>query len=264
MNTFRQMNTNTRITKARGTNKHEYTNNSSIRDYSSNPKAKICKFVPIRDKGMTLIELLVSIGIVVLLLVIGVPAYRHYSYVNDLNQAAQDVKNAILETQSYALAPEENKPQEVDITPCQITQVIVGYNCRRVCSWFSCRTVCDIPIYAPRLSCNLPIVRGKANTYSIAMGVQNLTPVSDVGYGIYLTSSSQPGQLSNQKIKELKLPNGISFIGYGVVQYSIEKNALIIYPSEGEINITLTSSKLTSNNTKIINVNRETGRVSIQ
>lgn len=59
----------------------------------------------IMQRGVTLIELLVTIAIIILLLAGGVPAYRQYGYVNDLNQAAQDVKNAILETQSFALAP---------------------------------------------------------------------------------------------------------------------------------------------------------------
>jgi prepilin-type N-terminal cleavage/methylation domain-containing protein len=60
-------------------------------------------------KGMTLIELVVTIGIVSLLLVAGIPSYNHFKDVNNLNQAADDVRSAILDTQSFAMSPEQSK-----------------------------------------------------------------------------------------------------------------------------------------------------------
>ncbi|MCL5795050.1 MAG: prepilin-type N-terminal cleavage/methylation domain-containing protein [Patescibacteria group bacterium] len=64
-------------------------------------------------KGMTLIELVVTIGIVMLLLLAGIPSYNHFANVNNLNQAADDVKSAILDTQSLALSPQENLNEAV-------------------------------------------------------------------------------------------------------------------------------------------------------
>lgn len=56
-------------------------------------------------KGFTLIELLVVIAIITLFTAVGVPAFRNYGQKRQLNQAAEQVKSAILEAKSMALAP---------------------------------------------------------------------------------------------------------------------------------------------------------------
>lgn len=63
---------------------------------------------------MTLIELVVTIGIISILLVAGIPSYNHFANVNNLNQAVEDVKSAILDTQNFALSPQSNKDPKYD------------------------------------------------------------------------------------------------------------------------------------------------------
>lgn len=181
-------------------------------------------FVPIRLSacgGLTLIELIITLSIIVLLLGAGIPAYRHYSYVNDLAQAAQDVKNAILETQSFALAPEADKNPIVSISGA------------------------DYP----------------ADSYLVNF------PLNGTEYSIYLASSVKPGEYPTNPIKSYFLPRGISFSNGEVIQYSIENQAKISYftPSTidgDETSIILISNKLTDQ--KTIEVNKETGQISIQ
>lgn len=59
-------------------------------------------------RGFTLIELLVVIAIITLFTAVGVPAFRNYGQKRQLNQAAEQVKSAILEAKSMALAPPAN------------------------------------------------------------------------------------------------------------------------------------------------------------
>lgn len=66
------------------------------------------------SKGMTLIELVVTIGIISLLLVAGIPSYNHFTNVNNLNQAVDDVKSAILDTQNFAMSPQSDKETQYD------------------------------------------------------------------------------------------------------------------------------------------------------
>ncbi|MBI4029628.1 prepilin-type N-terminal cleavage/methylation domain-containing protein, partial [Candidatus Berkelbacteria bacterium] len=56
-------------------------------------------------QSFTLIELLVVISLIALFTAVGVPAFRNYGQKRQLNQAAEQVKSAILEAKSMALAP---------------------------------------------------------------------------------------------------------------------------------------------------------------
>lgn len=55
--------------------------------------------------GFTLLELVVTVGIVGLLVAAGVPAFYAYGKQNAPRIAAQDIKNALLEAQSLARSP---------------------------------------------------------------------------------------------------------------------------------------------------------------
>ncbi len=62
------------------------------------------------SQGFTLLELLVSISIIALLIGTGIPSFRHFGRVQALEQAADQVKGAILDTRAYALGPRAEKP----------------------------------------------------------------------------------------------------------------------------------------------------------
>jgi len=62
------------------------------------------------QKGTSIMELMVTISIITLLLTAGIPAFSKYSKQNQLTQQADFLKDAIISTQNYALAPEYNIP----------------------------------------------------------------------------------------------------------------------------------------------------------
>lgn len=55
--------------------------------------------------GFTLLELVVTIGIIAVLVAIGVPAFYTYSKQNASRTSVQDIKNVLLEAQSLAKSP---------------------------------------------------------------------------------------------------------------------------------------------------------------
>src|SRR3990167_2283872 len=57
--------------------------------------------------GVTLIELLVTLTVSAILLAIFVPAFRTFEEKNNLSQAAQQMRNALLRSQGFALAPRQ-------------------------------------------------------------------------------------------------------------------------------------------------------------
>lgn len=56
-------------------------------------------------RGFTLLELVVTIGIIAVLVAIGVPAFYAYSKQNASRTSVQDIKNVLLEAQSLAKSP---------------------------------------------------------------------------------------------------------------------------------------------------------------
>ncbi len=62
-------------------------------------------FIRSRRTAFTLIELLVTTGIIVLMLSITMPAFLNFQKEQNLQLAAQGVRDSILEAQNYALAP---------------------------------------------------------------------------------------------------------------------------------------------------------------
>ncbi len=65
-------------------------------------------------KAVSLIEILVVLGIMVLFLAIAIPAYGVFERRNALNLNTQKVKDSILEAKNYALAPRTEKPDTVN------------------------------------------------------------------------------------------------------------------------------------------------------
>ncbi len=186
-------------------------------------------------KGLTLIELLISMGIIVLLLAAGIPAYSSFKASNDLEQAAEDVKSAILETQNLAMAPDEGKSQTIKA----LSQVGYGESKNADSylffsgrgAWWSCGTFCT------KYAC-----AGPSNQYQI-----------------YLASSASKGYPTDTSVKSYMLPSGIT-VSCAVIQYSISQGGKIIYPTSGDITITVANSK----GTKTVKVNQQTGQVTIQ
>ena len=80
------------------------------------------------SQGFTLLELLVSISIITLLIGTGIPAFRHFGRVSQLDQAADQVKGAILDTRAYALGPRAEKPAEIDWYQIVFDQVAQSYS----------------------------------------------------------------------------------------------------------------------------------------
>ena len=78
-------------------------------------------------QGFTLIELVVSVSIITLLIGGGIPAFRHFGRVQQLDQAADQVKGAILDTRAYALGPRSEKPSTVDWYKISFDQVAESY-----------------------------------------------------------------------------------------------------------------------------------------
>ena len=71
----------------------------------------------IKNTGFTLVELLVVIAIMVLLVLFYIPQYRQFARRNELKMAAQEMKEKILQVQSYALAPQHTKPDPEENFP---------------------------------------------------------------------------------------------------------------------------------------------------
>ncbi len=67
-----------------------------------------------RRLGFTLIELVISLGIIVLLLALAIPLFRGSGERNKLMLTAQEVKNTILEAKNLALSPRMEKAANVD------------------------------------------------------------------------------------------------------------------------------------------------------
>lgn len=56
-------------------------------------------------RGFTLIEVIVSLGIIVMMLSVGLPAFTTFQRQQNVTMAAEGIRDAILETYNYALAP---------------------------------------------------------------------------------------------------------------------------------------------------------------
>lgn len=64
--------------------------------------------------GFTLIELLVTVSIIMLMLAIGLPYFRDFEKRGQLDEAAQIVKDGILEAKALSLAPAQGKQEGAD------------------------------------------------------------------------------------------------------------------------------------------------------
>lgn len=68
-----------------------------------------------RRSGFTLIELVISTGIIMLVVASTLPAFLQFQAKQNLVSAAQSVRDMILEAQNYALAPRPEKPVGGDL-----------------------------------------------------------------------------------------------------------------------------------------------------
>ena len=71
-----------------------------------------------KQRGFTLIELMVTTSIVVILLGAGVPAFRKFGRVQQLSLGADQVKSALLDTRGYALNPRAERNNTTVNTDC--------------------------------------------------------------------------------------------------------------------------------------------------
>ena len=67
-----------------------------------------------KSAGFTLVELMVSVSIIVLMMGVGLPAFRQYGRRAELAQAGTDIQVALLQAHNFALAPESDKPSTDD------------------------------------------------------------------------------------------------------------------------------------------------------
>lgn len=74
------------------------------------------------NKAFTLIELLITISIMMLFLIVSLPAFRQYGYLNELNQAVGTIENGITETQTLSFAPTTNKNIQLNCYYIILTQ----------------------------------------------------------------------------------------------------------------------------------------------
>jgi prepilin-type N-terminal cleavage/methylation domain-containing protein len=59
----------------------------------------------VRRTGFTLIEVIVSVGIIVMMLAISLPAFLEFQKRQNLSLAAESIRDAMLEAYNYSLAP---------------------------------------------------------------------------------------------------------------------------------------------------------------
>jgi len=69
-------------------------------------KSYYLKKIYSKSQGFSLVEILATIAISVLLLGTGIPAFRNYQKQNELISDAENIKDMLITTQNYALAPE--------------------------------------------------------------------------------------------------------------------------------------------------------------
>ena len=62
-----------------------------------------------RNAGFTLIELMVSVSVIVMMLAVTLPAFGTFQRNQSIKNAAETIREAILETNNYALAPRSGK-----------------------------------------------------------------------------------------------------------------------------------------------------------
>lgn len=75
----------------------------------TNIKNKIVDFLKVfrhSQSGMSLVEIIATVTIIILLLATGIPAFRNYQKQNELISDAENIKDMLTTAQNYALAPE--------------------------------------------------------------------------------------------------------------------------------------------------------------
>lgn len=180
--------------------------------------------------GFTLVELLVTIGIIVLLMIVAVPNFAKYRNINDLNNAAKLIQSEIYKARNMALAPAVDKRPEsdaysVDLISTNDTQGTI----------FSMRIweINQNEDIAPKMieSINLPKNIAVDNTAVDLNGVNNYMNI------VY------------------------SILGYGRIEQITYMDADLV--NNLNYSITISSSKVGNDIKKKLTVNKVTGQVSI-
>ena len=83
-------------------------------------------------RGFTLIELLVTTSIVVLLLGTGMPAFRQFGRVQQLNLGADQVKSTLLNARGYALNP---RAEEGTLSGCKSSNYTIAFTDKTYQIW---------------------------------------------------------------------------------------------------------------------------------
>lgn len=77
--------------------------------------------------GLTLIELVITLGIMVLLLATSIPAFKFFGRASELTQTAEEVRSMAVSAYNDSLAPRQNKLAGADIY-----ELVIDQNSRRV------------------------------------------------------------------------------------------------------------------------------------
>lgn len=180
----------------------------------------------VTQRGFSLVEMLVTIGMIAVLMIVSIPAFGKYGERQKLNEAAEEVASAIRETQNLSLAPNEYKPPAQDSYAFHCLNNTPGY-------------VILCYKYDPISNQNILTNCSSQNTSS------EYKPFILPGEEITFQSGCQiAGGTDNPDIF-FQIPSG-----------------KIANPTN--IEIVLINNKLSGNNTRTVKINRETGQVEIE
>lgn len=202
-------------------------------------------------RGFTLIELMISTGVILMMLAVTLPAFIAFQRRQSLAIAAQQIRDVILETQNYALAPrgadEEDGGKDAGADLYRIvfvnTSDYQGYEIDEQ------QVVADQPLATQRQNPSWKLVKRGQLPHGISFRCfPSFTPATPV---IFTLQAENPviGVASEN--------------GKGLV-YSISELGKIVrpMPTNGQIRIILQQQALEEN--YVVTIHTQTGRVDVE